>query len=96
MQVITRFEGYMARSETPHHMRMALTIRSITHSGLSTSGWILTQLSSAIPKFDPPQIKTVTGSVYGGYCGNSTAVASIGYVLPARKLVTEPGMLGNT
>lgn len=39
------------------------TIRSITHVGLADSGCMLTQLSSATPKLEPPQTKTVMGSV---------------------------------
>lgn len=77
---------------------------------------MLIQLSSATPKLDPPHMRTVTGSVYGGYCGSRSAAPmngyktnisvvirdqvyaspSIGYVRPASKLVTEPGMLGRT
>ena len=57
------------------HQGSARTIRSSVHWGFSTSGWMLTQLSSAMPKFEPPQTKTVSGSVYGACCGNSTAVA---------------------
>ena len=39
------------------------TIRSITHVGLAVSGCVLTQLSSATPKLEPPQTRIVIGSV---------------------------------
>lgn len=73
-----------------------LTMRSIVHAGFVASGWMLTQLSNATPKFEPPHMRIVTGSVYGACCGSITAAPSLGYVRPARKLVTDPGILGNT
>ena len=49
------------------------TMRSRTHSAPSTSGWMWTQLSTAIPKFEPPQTKTVSGSVYGAMVTHMSA-----------------------
>lgn len=65
--------------------------------GLASSGWIDTQLSSALPpESEPPQISTVLWPLYGAYWGSRTEVPSYGYVRPARALMTEPGILGRT
>ena len=69
MQGMTRCEG----------------MRSNVHFGAAASGCVETQLSRATPAYgvDPPQIKIVSGSEYGAYCGMRTAVPSRGYVRPA-------------
>lgn len=91
------------KKKTPAHQeqfvnrnKQVRTIRSIVHCGFGTSGCVLTQLSSATPKLEPPQTRMVSGSEYGAFCGNVTTEPSMGYVRPARKLVTEPGMFGST
>ena len=67
MQGMTRFEGYSRRSVSVVVLlrcrRIEQTIRSIAHVALTDSGCIDTQLSRAAPKLEPPQIKTVIGSV---------------------------------
>ena len=63
---MTRFEGYSQVCQYDNLGEMGTnerTIRSIAQVALSTSGCIDTQLSRAIPKLDPPQIRTVMGSV---------------------------------
>ncbi len=74
-----------------------LTIRSRVHFASGTSGAMDTQLSSATsgPGTDPPQIRMVSGSVYGAYCGISMAVPSIGYERPPAGLLTAAGILGS-
>jgi hypothetical protein len=67
MQLRTRFEGYSQRSVSMvilmRPRRNKRTIRSIPHVALSESGCMDTQLSRAIPKLEPPQIRTLIGSV---------------------------------
>ena len=61
-------------------------MRSMVQLALDTSGWIVTQLSIGLfaPIPPPPQMRMVSGAVYGKLMGSGTAVPSRGYVRPAR------------
>jgi hypothetical protein len=91
---MTRLEGWieLALNLCLFMQKVLHTILSIAHTGFAASGCIETQLSIALWTLgvDPPQIRTVRGSLYGAYCGSNTILPSSEYERPPVSSFTAP------